>query len=134
MVYIYTDLQHTLRPDLTINHNDIFESCFVELKMNETPIIVGEIYCAPNSNEHTLLHEYNTILNSINRQKKRDILGTDQNLDYLKLHVHTMTEKLFDLNLEKNILPTICLPTRVTHSTVTLIDNIYIYIYIYIYI
>ena len=82
-VYVCTDLQHTLRPDLTINCNDIFESCFVQLKMNEMPIIVGEIYYAPTSNEQTFLHEYNTILNIINREK-RVILGTDQNLDYLK--------------------------------------------------
>ena len=97
----------------------------VELKMNKTAILVHEIYHASNSNEQTFLHEYNTILNIINREKKRVILSTDQNLDCLKLHVHTMTIKLLDLNLEKNILPTICLPTRVTHTTVTLVDNIY---------
>ena len=90
-VYVHTDLQHTLRPHLTINCNDIFESCFVELKMNKTLIIVGGIYCAPNSNEQTFLHEYNSILNIINRERKRVIVGTDRNLDYLKLHVHTMT-------------------------------------------
>ena len=48
VVYVHTDLQHTFRSDLTINHNDIFESCFVELKINKTPIIVGDIYCAPD--------------------------------------------------------------------------------------
>ena len=70
MVYVCTDLQHTLRPDLTINCNDIFESCFAELKMNKTPIIVGEIYCVPNSNEETFLHKYNTILNIIIGKRK----------------------------------------------------------------
>ena len=69
--------------------------------MNKTPIIAGEIFHAPNSNEQTFLHEYNTVLNIINREKKRVILGTDQNLDYLKLHVHTMMEKLLDLNEKK---------------------------------
>ena len=88
----------------------------------------------PNSNEQTFIHEYNTILNIINKEKKGVILGTEQNLDYLKLHVQTMTKKLLDFNLGKNILPTICLPTRVTHTTVILTDNIYIYIYVYIYI
>ena len=46
-VYIITDLQHTLRQDLTIYHNDIFESCFVELKKNKIPSIVGKINHAP---------------------------------------------------------------------------------------
>ena len=86
-MYVCTNLQHTLRPDLTINHNDLFESCFVELKINTTSITVGEIYHAPNSNEETFLHEYNNILNIINREKKRVILATDQGPDYLKLHV-----------------------------------------------
>ena len=69
--------------------------------MNKIPIIAGEIYHSHNSNKQTFLHEYNAILNIINREKKRVILGTDQNLDYLKLHLHTMTKKLLDLNLEK---------------------------------
>ena len=30
------------------------------------------------------------------------IPSTDQNLDYLKLHMHNMTEKLLDLNAEKD--------------------------------
>ena len=77
--------------------------------MNKTPIIVGEIYHAPNSNEQTFLPEYNTILNILNWEKKRVILGTNQNVHYLKLHVNTMSTHLLDLNLEKNILPTICL-------------------------
>ena len=56
-VYVHTDLQHTLRPDMTINGNDIFELCIVELKINKTPIIAREIYHAPNSNEQTSLNE-----------------------------------------------------------------------------
>ena len=35
-------------------------------------------------------------------------------------------KKILGLNLEKNIPLTMCLPTRVTHNTVTLIANIYI--------
>ena len=98
---VCTDMPHILRPDLTINHNDIFESCFVKLKMNKTPFIVGEIYHAQNSNEQIFLHEYNTILDIINREKKRVILATVPNEDYLELHVYTMTKKLLDLKPEK---------------------------------
>ena len=32
VVYVHTDLQHICRPVLTITCNDIFESCFAELK------------------------------------------------------------------------------------------------------
>ena len=40
-VYACTDLQYTPRPDLIINNNDIFELCFVELKINKTPTVAG---------------------------------------------------------------------------------------------
>ena len=90
-MYVHTDLQQILRPDLTINCNDIFDLCFVELKVSKIPLLFGEIYHALNSKVQTFLHEYNTITNIINREKKSVILGTDQNLDYLKLHKHTMT-------------------------------------------
>ena len=52
VVYVCSDLQCTLRPDLTINCNDIFESCFLELKMNKTPIILSEICHAPNKHSY----------------------------------------------------------------------------------
>ena len=60
-----------LLDQMTINHNDIFESCFVVLKINKTPIVGGEIYHASNSNEQKFLHEYNSILDIINREKKK---------------------------------------------------------------
>ena len=51
---------------------------------------------------------------------------TDQNLDYLKINTHSNTRKFYELNLTNNLIPTIFRPTRVTHSSATLIDNIYV--------
>ena len=57
VVYINIGLQHTLRSDLTINCNDIFESCFVELKMNKTPIIIDDIIVHPTQmNKHSFMN------------------------------------------------------------------------------
>ena len=38
---------------------------------------------------------------------------------------HKITEEFFELNITNDLLPTIVIPTRVNHSTITLIDNIY---------
>ena len=54
------------------------------------------------------------------------ILGTDQNLDLLKMSQHQTTEKVLDMCLEYKMISSIYRPTRVTHSSVTLIDNKYI--------
>ena len=52
------------------------------------------------------------------------MLGTDQNFVYLKYKNQTHISELMDLFLNAGFLPTITKPTRITHSTATLIDNI----------
>jgi hypothetical protein len=59
-------------------------------------------------------------------EHKELIIGSDQNLDYLKIDTHNNTAKLLDICLNNNLIPTITRPTRVTHNTCTLIDNIYL--------
>ena len=61
------------------------------------------------------------------KQESHDmIIGTDQNLDYLKINKHQKTAQFFDFNMSSGILPCFTKPTRVTQTTATLIDNIYI--------
>ncbi len=42
------------------------------------------------------------------------------------IHVHSNTAKFLDINLTNDLLPSITKPTRITHRTCTLIDNIYV--------
>ena len=50
----------------------------------------------------------------------------DQNLDLLKSNSHAATRKFLDLVLDLNLWLVITRPTRITHYSATLIDNIYI--------
>jgi hypothetical protein len=102
-----------------------FESLFVELSSSE-PIIVGEIYRVPDTNQILSLERYETILNKIEQTRLRAIIGTDQNFDYLKIDSNKVTSDLLDLYIYNNMLPMITKPTRVTQTTATLIDNIYV--------
>ena len=52
------------------------------------------------------------------------VIGLDHNLDLLKSSMHTQTQQFLEVTLENNLIPTITKPTRVTHSSATLIDNI----------
>ena len=59
-------------------------------------------------------------------ESKEIIIGTDQNMDYLKVYTHHNTLDLLDTNLGLKLFPTILRPTRITNTTATLIDNIYL--------
>ena len=55
---------------------------------------------------------------------KTIIIGLDHNMDFLKSTEHTLTSDFIQSNLDFGLVPTITRPTRITHSSVTLIDNI----------
>ena len=54
------------------------------------------------------------------------MIGTDQNFDLLKTETHTQTSNLLNTFFMHACVPTITKPTRVTHTSATLIDNIYV--------
>jgi hypothetical protein len=127
-VYVNEKLEYNSRNDLGVFHEGVMECCFVELitEKNRKNIIIGEVYRVPGTDENFFLEEYNNILHNIGKENKDLIIGTDQNLDYLKSETHVNTAKMLDINLEYFMIPTITKPTRITHSSATLIDNIYI--------
>ena len=50
----------------------------------------------------------------------------DHNLDFLKSHLHENTQGFINCNLDNDFFPVITGPTRITHSSATLIDNIFL--------
>ena len=126
-IYIKQDFVYKERDDLSDYHEGEFEAAFVEIKdMNKT-LIVGEIYRVPNTNENAALTRYEAVLERIHDNKPSlCIIGTDQNFDYMKINKHNNTLNLFNNFLTAGMIPTITKPTRITHKTATLIDNIYV--------
>ena len=125
-IFINKKLKYKLRSDLSIFDEGIFESVFVEVFSKNRNIVTGEIYRIPNTSEKTFMDNYSIITEKINSENKDIIIGTDQNLDFLKCEVHTNTANFLNLNLESGLLPTVTKPSRITHNTATLIDNIYV--------
>ena len=126
-ILIRDNLKFNERQDLHIFEEGKFESVFVEISCkSKDNIIIGEIYRVPGTNEKDFLSTYESIVNKVKDERKKLIIGTDQNLDYLKINNHRNTMNFFELNLSNNLLPTICKPTRITHNSATLIDNIYV--------
>ena len=50
----------------------------------------------------------------------------DHNLDLLKVNSHKKTKEFLECNLENGMIPQITKPTRITHTSAILIDNVMI--------
>ena len=54
------------------------------------------------------------------------IIGLDHNLDFLKSSKHQWTADFIQNNLDFGLIPTVTRPTRITKSSATLIDNVFV--------
>ncbi len=125
-IYVNELYNYEVRDDLSVFDEGKFESLFIEIKSRSQKLIIGEIYRVPNTNTNQSLEYYESIMNKLSNYKNDIIIGTDQNFDLLKIDSHNKTSELLDIFITNRFLPCITKPTRITHSSATLIDNIYI--------
>ena len=123
-MYISDKYNYIIRDDISQFVEHSFESVFVEVLINNAVnIIVGEIYRVPNSNRQLSIQYYEDIISKLQYENKEVILGTDQNFDYLN-STCAHSKHLLETYLSAGFIPTITRPTRITHASATLIDNI----------
>ena len=104
----------------------IFESIAVEININKhEKLLLIELYRAPNTNVKKFNEHYQKLL-QICKNYRNVIIGTDSNLNLLKSDTHAQTESFLHTNLEFGYTPQILLPTRITHKTASLIDNVFV--------
>ena len=105
------------------------ESVFIEISTKGgTPVIVGSLYKPPNMDALGFITSLREIISKCNTNKKKPelILKMDHNLDLLKCKTHKGTHDFLDLMLQHQLYQSITRPSRVTQTTATLIDNIFI--------
>ena len=121
---IRQNLNYKKRPDLHFS-SEVCENCFIELKGIKRNIIIGAIYRTPNLDAKQFVKEYDQICKNMHAEKGKDtIIGLDHNLDLLKHHQHRHTQSFLELMLENAQFPCITRPTRISHNSATLIDNL----------
>ena len=127
-IAVHNSLKYKEREDLKYLNKSFFECIIIEIKMKSLPpVLVCSLYRPPNTKSKEFLKQYKLLLNAIEKTHKGEtIIRMDHNLDLLKANIHEETQEFLDINFEKNILPCITRPTRITKSTATLIDNIFI--------
>ena len=129
LLYVPNHLQFIERSDLdTIAYKSRkLESKFIEIiQPKDKNMIVGCIYRHPSMsidefNNHFLM----PLLEKASSENKPIFLLGDFNIDLLKSEMVKEISDYIDITSQFNLLPHIILPTRVTESTSTVIDNIY---------
>lgn len=125
-IYIKNKYQFQIREDLSVFNEGIYESIFAEVTLNKNKsILVGEIYRLSTTSQSDFMETYDTTCATILSENKDFIIGSDSNLDLMKLDTDSYIQNFLDCNFSNGITPVITKPTRVTHSTATLIDNIF---------
>ena len=89
-------------------------------------MIVGEVYRSPNSCVTEFSSLYSNLLSILETYHIPVVIGSDFNFDLFKTGVDKKSSDFLDMNLSGRFAPCIFKPTRVTKSSCTLIDNIYV--------
>ena len=121
-------MEYTARNDL-VTFNEYIESIFIEIDkecMNaKKNIVIGVIYRIPNTNMMNFNTTLASVLEQLRMENKLVYLMGDYNIDLFNSETHDLTNAFVDVMYCNEFLPLISRPTRITNSSVTLIDNIF---------
>ena len=129
-VGLFINNQYTvkIRNDLCLFVPHVFESIFAEICKDKKSFIVASIYrpnTLPLGSVNSFLQHMSTTLQLLTHIKNCFIMG-DFNIDFLKWKNDSQTNDFIEIMLTNGFLPTITKPTRVSSTTATLIDQIFI--------
>ena len=125
-IFVNDMLTSKPRPDLHRSDTN-FEHCMAEIVLKKHNLLVGSRYLAPNTDQTKFLSDYKNFIDALtNISDCKIILGMDHNLDLLKSHIHKKTQQFLNLNLDHDLFLVITRPTRIMHTSATLIDNIFL--------
>ena len=97
----------------------------VELKSNAQNILLVSGYRAPNTSQSDFITDFMKHVDLLNETKMHVIIGIDHNMDLLKYSTQRNTQHFLEEILGHKLMPCITKPTRITHSSAMLIDNIF---------
>jgi len=126
-LFIDPSLDYIQRSDLVIDCHDC-DSIFIEitnLNNSRKNTIIGIIYRPESVKLIDFFPELTRILNVINTENKPSYIMGDFNIDLLKCDHDNKVNDFINLVFSHVFYPTIDRPTRVTETSISLIDNIF---------
>ena len=130
-IFVKKYINYTIRNDLSFpeEKQNQFDGIFIELvpdNKQSRPIVLGNIYRSPRFNSvREFSQSLSSLVEKLNNENKEIIIVGDLNIDLIKSTTHKGTSEFLDSMLSNDLYPKITVPTRVTHSSATLIDHIY---------
>lgn len=124
-IFIKNGISYKVREDLSIFVEREFESIFIEVSFGNSHVVIGEVYRVPGTDCNIAVQRYSDIVTRLQNEHKQVVIGTDQNINLLDDNFQ-YSRLLLDSFYSAGMLPTITRPTRVTHNSATLIDNLYV--------
>ena len=110
--------------------SDILEGHFIEISEVDTNrpthILLGNIYRPPRDvllNYKSFTEELALTFQTFKDRNYDIIIGGDMNIDLLKIKEKDSVNEYFDMIVSSGFFPRITLPTRISNSSATLIDN-----------
>ena len=125
LIYIANKYTYRPRTDLEIYQPKTLESTFIEVvnpKGKNT--IIGNIYRHPNISNEAFNDIMKPTLERLSKEKKPCFITGDFNINLLTINKDSSVDKFFDNLTDKQFMPLITIPTRITNTSKTLIDNI----------
>ena len=96
-------------------------------KTNNDCILVGVIYRPPDTDKILYIDKLNEIINSFQFNRyKYIIISGDFNYDLLNYANDLHTQTFLDTLASYSLIPLITKPTRITDTSATLLDNIFV--------
>ena len=127
-LYIRKDLDFDKRKDISKSNLSVAESIFYEITLkNKRKFLIGCIYRHHTSIRSFVDNFLASILQIVGKEKNKAcaIMG-DFNADLLQIDSHEDTNYFYNILTSQCFRPLILQPTRVTATSATLIDNIFI--------
>jgi len=126
-LYVNSSLEFKTRIDFCRSLPHI-ECIFIEIyQLYKKNILIGCVYRPPGSDVNMFNTDFLLLLNVIDRENSKIILiAGDYNLDLLKYETQTPIGDFLNNMMSQNFFPTIKHPTRITETSSTLLDNIFI--------
>ena len=133
--FVQSNFQYEVLEEESVFIPGVYESLWIKIKINKNTFkIIGNVYrpnSAPRANLNLALSTHSSIISKIKSNKAHSKcsieIASDFNVDLLKFQEHEKTNEYLESLLSFGFLPAITKPTRITHTSATLIDHISVY-------
>lgn len=120
------NLNYKIRTDLNLSQGDQVEAVFADITIDKSKIItVGEIYQPPSASVHDFIVELAKLLDNLENSRVPSYLMGDFNIDLLKHPTNNYAADLVHTLASHSFVPLVSKPTRLSSSSISLIDNIF---------